>query len=135
MFIGFARRAVGDQSGARRAFEEARRVLGSVRVATWLRATVGAAHAALALGDGTAGATNGVAAVLGDRSLVRRVDDQNRFFEVELAPGASAQLLLERLVSAGAQIRRFELVQPSLHQIFLQRVGATGVEEGLSGQG
>ncbi len=50
-FIGYARRAVGDLSGARRAFEEARRVLGSVRVATWLRATVGAGHAALALGD------------------------------------------------------------------------------------
>ncbi len=51
MFIGFARRAVGDQPGARRAFEEARRVLGDVRVATWLRATVGAAHASLAIGD------------------------------------------------------------------------------------
>lgn len=50
-FIGYARRAVGDQSGARRAFEEARRVLGPVRVATWLRASVGAGHAALALGD------------------------------------------------------------------------------------
>ncbi len=50
-FIGYARRAVGDLSGARRAFDEARRVLGPVRVATWLRATVGAGHAALALGD------------------------------------------------------------------------------------
>jgi hypothetical protein len=26
-------------------------------------------------------------------------------------------------------------VQPSLHQIFLQRVGATGVEEGMTGHG
>jgi hypothetical protein len=26
-------------------------------------------------------------------------------------------------------------VQPSLHQIFLQKVGATGVEEGMSGHG
>jgi predicted ATPase len=50
-FIGYARRAVGDLTGARRAFDEARRVLGPVRVSTWLRATVGAAHAALALGD------------------------------------------------------------------------------------
>ena len=32
-------------------------------------------------------------------------------------------------------ITRFELVQPSLHQIFLQRVGATGVEEGMTGHG
>ena len=28
-----------------------------------------------------------------------------------------------------------ERVQPSLHQIFLKRVGASGVEEGLSGHG
>lgn len=50
-FIGYARRAAGDLSGARRAFDEASRVLGDVRVSTWLRATVGGAHAALALDD------------------------------------------------------------------------------------
>ncbi|HEU4564003.1 MAG TPA: ATP-binding cassette domain-containing protein [Gemmatimonadaceae bacterium] len=87
---------------------------------------------ALAL-DG--GARNGVAAVLGDHALVRHVDDQNRYFEIELAPGASPQELLRRLVAEGAAIRRFELVQPSLHQIFLDRVGARGVEEGMSGHG
>jgi len=32
-------------------------------------------------------------------------------------------------------VQRFELVQPSLHQIFLERVGATGVEEGMQGHG
>jgi ABC-2 type transport system ATP-binding protein len=32
-------------------------------------------------------------------------------------------------------VQRFELIQPSLHQIFLDRVGATGVEEGMSGHG
>jgi ABC-2 type transport system ATP-binding protein len=36
---------------------------------------------------------------------------------------------------AGAAITRFELVQPSLHQIFLNKVGATGVEEGMTGHG
>lgn len=50
-FIGYGRRAVGDLSGAQRAFDEARHALGEVQVRTWLRATVGAAHAALALGD------------------------------------------------------------------------------------
>lgn len=50
-YIGYARSAVGDWSGARRAFEEAARLLGSIRVGTWLRSTVGAAHAALGLGD------------------------------------------------------------------------------------
>src|SRR3954471_11393912 len=76
-----------------------------------------------------------IAHVLADRALVSRVDDQNRFYEIQLAAGADAQLLLRRVVETGATIQRFELVQPSLHQIFLEKVGATGVEEGMSGQG
>ena len=78
---------------------------------------------------------DGIAPILADHSLVERVDDQNRFFEIELAPGADAQVLLRRVVDSGASVQRFELVQPSLHQIFLEKVGATGVEEGMSGQG
>jgi ABC-2 type transport system ATP-binding protein len=76
-----------------------------------------------------------VRAALADRSLVARCDDHGRTFELELASGADAQTLLRRLVSAGAVIQRFERVQPSLHQIFLERVGATGVEPGMSGHG
>jgi ABC-2 type transport system ATP-binding protein len=99
-------------------------------------AAVQAAHGhrnvALAL-DGAP--DDGVAAVLADRALVARLDDQNRFFELELAPRADPQLLLRRLIAAGAAIRRFELVQPSLHQIFLERVGAAHVERGMSGHG
>ena len=106
----------------------------------------GGQHVALALGgaNGGPGALDGVGPILGDRTLVRRVDDQNRFFELELAPGASPQELLRRLVAAGAPVTRFELVQPSLHQIFLDRVGARsrapgaaagGVEPGVSGHG
>jgi ABC-2 type transport system ATP-binding protein len=96
----------------------------------------GGRHVALGLdraamnGDGPA-----VAAVLADPALVAAADDQNRFLEVELAPGADAQQLLQRLIGAGAVITRFELVQPSLHQIFLDKVGATGVERGMSGHG
>jgi ABC-2 type transport system ATP-binding protein len=92
----------------------------------------GGKHIALAL---SGEARDGVAAVLSDRTLVTHVDDQNQFFELELARDATPQRLLERLVAAGAPITRFELVQPSLHQIFLQTVGAEGVEEGMSGQG
>ena len=92
----------------------------------------GIGHIALAL-DGAAPAA--VSALLRDRSLVSRVDDSGRFFELQMADGATPQQLLERLVAAGAPIRRFELVQPSLHQIFLQRVGAAGVEEGMTGNG
>jgi len=80
-------------------------------------------------------ARDGVRGVLQDRRLVARADDQNRFFEIELATGADPQELLNRLIASGARIRRFELVSPSLHQIFLERVGAQGVEVGMSGHG
>jgi ABC-2 type transport system ATP-binding protein len=80
-------------------------------------------------------ARDGLTSVLGDRTLVARVDDHNRYYEVELATGADAQQLLRRVVDTGVAIQRFELVLPSLHQIFLERVGARGVEEGMSGHG
>jgi ABC-2 type transport system ATP-binding protein len=76
-----------------------------------------------------------VSDVLSDATLVHRVDDSNRFLEIELAVGADPQHLLRRLVAAGASIERFERVQPSLHQIFLDKVGASGIEEGMSGHG
>jgi len=97
----------------------------------------GGSHVALALGDQAAASQNGVAAVLADRTLVRRVDDQNRYFEIELAAGASPQQLLQRVIATGASVQRFELVQASLHQIFLHKVGAdnVGVEAGMSGHG
>jgi ABC-2 type transport system ATP-binding protein len=81
------------------------------------------------------GASTAVQAILNDRTLVDRVDDQNRFLEVELAATGDAQQLLRRIVETGAIVQRFERVQPSLHQIFLQRVGATGVEAGIGGDG
>jgi len=79
--------------------------------------------------------SSAVSAILGDHSLVRRMDDSNTFFELELAGTGDAQQLLQRLVAAGADVQRFELIQPSLHQIFLEKVGATGVEAGMSGHG
>ncbi len=92
----------------------------------------GQRNIALALeGDGA----HGVAAVLRDNSLVKRADDSNRFFEIEMAPGADPQALLRRIVESGASVQRFEMIQPSLHQIFLQKVGAQGIEEGMTGHG
>ncbi len=78
---------------------------------------------------------NGVMRVLNDGSLVRRLDNQNRFFEIELNEGTHSAELLRRLVDAGASVERFEVVRPSLHQVFLERVGATNVEAGMSGHG
>lgn len=92
----------------------------------------GARNIALAL-DGNG--MQGVASILRDRSLVKRADDSNRFFEIEMAPGADPQVLLRRVIDSGASVQRFEMIQPSLHQIFLQKVGATGIEEGMTGNG
>ncbi len=76
-----------------------------------------------------------VSRVLSDGTLVDRVDDSNRYFEIEMADGAEPQDLLRRIVDTGATVNRFEIVQPSLHQIFLEKVGARGVEMGMTGHG
>jgi ABC-2 type transport system ATP-binding protein len=93
----------------------------------------GGNNVALALAGG--GGAELVNRVLSDHKMVERVDDSNRYFEIALQKDADPQSLLHRLIEAGANIQRFELVQPSLHQIFLEKVGATGVEMGMSGNG
>ena len=50
---------------------------------------------------------------------VREVGDE---FEVLLNPGANPQALLKRLVDSSVVINKFELVEPSLHDIFVQKV-------------
>ena len=97
-----------------------------------VKADHGGQYIAVALGDDPSPA---IADIFADRSLVATLDDSNRTVEIELAPNASPQLLLRRLVEAGAIIERFELVQPSLHRIFIDTVGASGVEPGMSGHG
>jgi ABC-2 type transport system ATP-binding protein len=92
----------------------------------------GGNNVALALAGGGAELVN---RVLDDHKMIERVDDSNRFFEISLQKGADPQALLRRLIDAGASVQRFELVQPSLHQIFLEKVGATGVEAGMTGHG
>jgi ABC-2 type transport system ATP-binding protein len=96
---------------------------------------VKAEHGARVVALGVDGSSANLAPVIQDRSLVARADEHNRFYELELAAGADAQELLRRVIATGARVQRFELVQPSLHQIFLERVGAAGVEQGVSGHG
>ena len=97
-----------------------------------VKAESGARNVAISLAGGV---QNGAGEVLRDPQLIRKFDDNTNYVECELAPNADAQVLLHRLIAAGASIQRFELMQPSLHQIFLQRVGAQGVETGMSGHG
>jgi ABC-2 type transport system ATP-binding protein len=98
-------------------------------------AGVKAEHGVQNVALSVSGGRERVATLLRDSGDVVRVDDQNRFFELTLRRGADPQALLRSIVQAGIEVRRFELVQPSLHQIFLEKVGATGVEPGMSGHG
>ena len=50
--------------------------------------------------------------------LVRHVDEAQAL----LAPGADAQVLLRRLIDSGATIGKFEMVEPSLNDIFITKV-------------
>jgi ABC-2 type transport system ATP-binding protein len=55
---------------------------------------------------------------------VKQVDDYGQYAELELAPGADPQELLRELVGSGARLSRFQLMEPSLHKIFMDLVGA-----------
>jgi ABC-2 type transport system ATP-binding protein len=62
-------------------------------------------------------------AVLADTALVAKRETSDDVVEVTLAEGVAADQLLSALVGAGAKLRRFEVVTPSLHDIFVSRVG------------
>ena len=99
---------------------------------TAVRQGTGTRNVALSLSGGPRDAAE---RVLRESALVSSFDDQHRYFEIQMKAGADPQTLLRALVNAGALIERFELVQPSLHQIFIERVGASGIETGMSGHG
>jgi len=76
--------------------------------------------------------------VLADAGLVAVVRERRGFLEAELAREgqAAADQLLHQLLAQGAALRRFEMVEPSLHQIFVDRVGAEVAAGGdLAGHG
>jgi ABC-2 type transport system ATP-binding protein len=62
-------------------------------------------------------------AALADTTLVADVVEHSDEKEVRLADGADAQVLLTKLIAAGAVISKFEQVEPSLNDIFIQQVG------------
>jgi len=78
-----------------------------------------------------ASATRAAAGPLADRALVTLTREQRGALEVELAPAADPQALLAALVAADVGLRRFERVVPTLHQIFVDRVGADGARADL----
>lgn len=60
--------------------------------------------------------------ILSDPSLVTALKQHSDEVEVVLAPGASGQELLKRLVDSGALVTKFEMIEPRLHDIFIQKV-------------
>jgi ABC-2 type transport system ATP-binding protein len=60
--------------------------------------------------------------------LVKRHNQFPNYSEILLQDGADAQEVLKRALTAGARVNRFELVEPSLNEIFIESV--TGKSSG-----
>jgi ABC-2 type transport system ATP-binding protein len=65
---------------------------------------------------------DGGEAVLDDRTLVSKLQRHSDGLEVLLAEGTSAQTLLKALIAADVTVERFEMIEPSLHDIFIEKV-------------
>jgi ABC-2 type transport system ATP-binding protein len=59
-----------------------------------------------------------------------RIREDGHAIELTLAEGTDPRALLSRLVRAGVGLIRFEVVEPSLQQVFIDRVGIQPLEEG-----
>lgn len=59
---------------------------------------------------------------LNDPALIQSANDYGNYVEVRLQPGADAQELL-KLVASRTRITRFEIMEPSLEEIFIDVVG------------
>lgn len=60
--------------------------------------------------------------VLEDKSLIAKVIEHADEKEIELAAGADSQDLLKKLIESGANVSKFEEVEPSLNDIFIEKV-------------
>ena len=59
--------------------------------------------------------------------LIERVAAHGRYVEVRMLEGADPQALLRRAVDGGARISRFELIEPSLREIFIEKATEAGL--------
>jgi ABC-2 type transport system ATP-binding protein len=69
------------------------------------------------------GSLGGAAQVFADKGLVSKADNYGQYAELELAAGADPQQILQRLVTSGARLSKFELQEASLNKIFIDLVG------------
>jgi ABC-2 type transport system ATP-binding protein len=63
--------------------------------------------------------------LLDDATLIKQVTPRNHHLELTLQESANPQAILQRLVAAGATIHRFEMVEPTLNEIFIESVKRT----------
>jgi ABC-2 type transport system ATP-binding protein len=70
----------------------------------------------------------GDASFLRQLPFVRRLSDHGNYFEIRLADGANPQEILKAALSRNVRVRHFELAEPSLREIFLERAGARAAE-------
>jgi ABC-2 type transport system ATP-binding protein len=56
------------------------------------------------------------------KSLVAKIVTHADEMEIELADDADAQVLLKRLIESGASISKFEQIEPSLNDIFIEKI-------------
>jgi ABC-2 type transport system ATP-binding protein len=61
---------------------------------------------------------------LAKNELVQSFNNFGNYVEVRMAPGADPQQLLRR-VTEQCRVSRFELMEPSLEEIFIEVVGKT----------
>lgn len=61
--------------------------------------------------------------VLNDKNLVAKITEHSDETEILLQENADPQILLKNLVESGAAISKFELIEPSLNDIFIEKVG------------
>lgn len=66
---------------------------------------------------------NGFGDVLSDKSLVAKFEEHADETLVELSPGSDAQVLLRKLLDNSATVTKFEQVEPTLNDIFIDQVG------------
>ena len=63
--------------------------------------------------------------ILRDPALVSNIDQHSDELEVLLAPDASPQDLLRKLVASGVIVTKFEMIEASLNDIFIEKVSET----------
>jgi ABC-2 type transport system ATP-binding protein len=68
-----------------------------------------------------------------DVTLIKNVTRFPHHVEVTPQDGIDSQVLLHRLIAVGARIHRFELVEPSLNEIFIESVSKSEVRSPESG--